>query len=161
MANVPSMADLEIFTGPTGKCRCGHTGGGAGGMHRESEESGASGHGPCLVEGCACQKFRWVNWTPEYKKALRAWRKKKELAPRKREGNRQKTGTSRKLEDRLKRHVGEEKGFLVQYESDNDTWSVRTGAWTNSGFLIDDDGGIGFTIHAAFLDLDIKLREKK
>jgi len=56
------------FKGPKSRCTCGHTGDGA---HSEHAATVADGHGRCLVPGCACAKFSWYAYLPQFEAALR------------------------------------------------------------------------------------------
>jgi hypothetical protein len=55
---------------PMSKCICNHTGDGKNSQHTDSP---ASGHGRCLVKGCACSKFTWGGWTIEFLVAMQNW----------------------------------------------------------------------------------------
>lgn len=67
--------DLIQWTGPKSRCECGHLGDGPNGQHMNSLESGAPGHGPCVVEECECMKFTWADFLPSYRRYMKAYRK--------------------------------------------------------------------------------------
>lgn len=66
------MASIKLqWIGPASVCDCGHLGDCALGKETDKvQHLGLQGHGPCEVLGCPCIKFRWKDWTPEFKEAL-------------------------------------------------------------------------------------------
>lgn len=52
------MSKIQQATEPKSICLCGHTGDGPNSAH-----GGLIGHGPCLVDDCACRKFTWASFT--------------------------------------------------------------------------------------------------
>jgi len=54
---------------PASICACGHTGDGEGSQHSSSGVWSA-GHGACVVERCACLRFRWDRFRIPYKEIV-------------------------------------------------------------------------------------------
>lgn len=57
----------KSYDGPKSVCVCGATGDGPNSEHMASD-TGVPGHGGRPASGC--KKFRWADWTPEYKEVL-------------------------------------------------------------------------------------------
>ena len=55
---------------PRAICACEHTGDGSNSDHL-SGGFGAAGHGRCTVEGCPCEQFTWVAFTPAFRAHLK------------------------------------------------------------------------------------------
>lgn len=63
------------FRGARSLCVCGHTGDGEESQHDASCRDavgivGDDGSGRCTIHGCACFRFTWKSWTPEYRAYL-------------------------------------------------------------------------------------------
>lgn len=61
------IARAATFQGPKSVCTCGHVGDGPGSAHAATI---APGHGPCIIEGCDCQKFSFARYTPEFERFM-------------------------------------------------------------------------------------------
>ena len=59
---------FEDFPMPKSYCQCGHSGDGPGSNHTDTHL--VKGHGECMVPGCGCKKFTWVDFYPHYKTLL-------------------------------------------------------------------------------------------
>ena len=57
---------------PIAVCACGHTGGGLQSehSHQEGSESMRNGYGHCTIDGCLCSRFRFAQYTEEFRQAL-------------------------------------------------------------------------------------------
>lgn len=61
------MLDKE-FPLPKSYCTCNHSGDGPNSNHADTRL--VKGHGKCLVPGCNCEKFTWVDFYPHFKVLL-------------------------------------------------------------------------------------------